>query len=196
MHAMVLKAPEPLWHGPSFPTGGPAPAKSGSTSPPAAFAGPTCMWSMVNCRTRGCRSFLATKSSAGSMRSGEASRGCVSASVWAFRGSATPAGFARSAGRRENLCDARCSPATRGMAVSPQRRSPTRGLPFLWARRARCGAGAAVVRGPDRLAVAGDRGRGQEAGPVRLRRGGAYPGAGGGDGRDGRCSRLPGQGIR
>ena len=90
-----------------------------------------------------CRSSRATRSSAGSMRSGLASRGCAWVSASAFRGSATPAASVPIAwGTRKTSAIARSSPGTRATAASRRRRSPMRAL------RSRSARPAATWRSP------------------------------------------------
>ena len=72
------------------------------------------MSSMASCPTQRCRSSLAMRSSAGSMRLGPASKGSAWGSVWASHGSATPAASAPIAwAARKIYAISRSSPATR-----------------------------------------------------------------------------------
>ena len=138
------------------------------------------MSSMANCPTRSCRSFPATRSSAGSMRSAPASRGCsmgervgipwlghtcgvcpycIGGTGKSLRSSALHRIHARR--RLRDGDDRRCA-----LCVSARR------------GRQRRGARPLALRRPDRLALAGDRRRRQEAWALRLWRRGPYHGAG------------------
>ncbi len=79
------------------------------------------------------RSFPVTRSSAGSMRRGAASRAY---NLEGRRGSGTLAGSAPSAGATKRIsATSRCSPATPATAGSRPWSSPTPATPFRWGRR-------------------------------------------------------------
>ena len=152
-----------------------------SRCPPAVSAARICTWSTANCRTAYSRSFRATRSSAGSTRSGGRRGSARSASGSAFRGSATPAASVPIAVMRpENLCDHPLFTGyTRDGGYATATIADARFAFPLGEAGERCVPRAAAVCRLDRLAVAGDRRRGQEAGALRLRRRGPYSGAGG-----------------
>ena len=134
-------------------------ARSACGSRPAASAAPTCTWSTANCRIRSCRSFPATRSSAGSTRS---------ARRRPAPGIARRRALARPRLRPLPLLPKRARKSLRYAALHrlhPRRRlrhpyDRRRGLRLSARRRPRSGrGGAAALRRADRLAVAQNRGR-------------------------------------
>ncbi len=103
MKAMVLAAERRPLVLEERPTPSRALAKSVCASKPAAFAVQTCISSMRNCRTSGCRSCRGTRSWASSRLWAQTLLCTALVNGWAFRGSDIPAARATFAGARR-LC--------------------------------------------------------------------------------------------
>ena len=172
MLAMRLNGPGQPLTADDVPVPPPLADKSCSRSRRAVSAVPICTSSTASCRTSAIRSFLATKSSAESSPSAQASRRCKPATAWECPGSAIPAASAAIAAQGlENLCDRPHSRATRSTAATRSLRRPTRVTasdPCSLHRRA---GRAAVVRRIDRLSRIPCGRRCPESRPLRLRGG-------------------------
>ena len=182
MHAMILSHPRaPLeW------TELPDPQARARRNPRAGRGlrrlphGPACRGRRI-AGSRSCRSFPATRSSAGSMRSGAGVEALAArASASAFPGSGTPAASAPiAAAAAENLCDRPLFTGyTRDGGFATATIADARYAFPLGEDGERRGARAVALRRPDRLALAGDGRRGQEAGSLWLRRRGPHHRAG------------------
>ena len=151
MKAMVLAQPGAAARaGRVEPSRRPARASSCCASAPAASAAPTCTSSTASSPTPSCRSSPGTRSSAAP----------PTAAASACRGSAGPAASAASAGAAARTsASGPASPATTSTAATPSGSSPTSATASRSPTATTLGAGAAPLRGADRLPRAADGGR-------------------------------------